>query len=123
MAFTNQGSRVGEAVLMPGNGDISFETVIILSGEVLGNNAVLGLVTASGKYVEHDPAGADGSENAIAVLVGAVDATTGDTNGVAVVRLCTVSEPDLLWKTGIIAGDITDGLTSLATANIIGRSE
>ncbi len=123
MAFVNEGNRVGEAILSVGNGTISYEEVTILSGEVLDDNAVLGVVTASGKYAEHDPAAVDGLEDAVAVLRAAVDATAGDKAGVVVARMAEVSESDLVWITGIIAGDITDGLASLATKLIIGRSE
>ncbi len=54
-------------------------------GQALEAGAVLGKVTASGKYKAFDPAAVDGSEAAAGVLYGAVDASAADAEGVAIV--------------------------------------
>ena len=116
-----EGTHAGEFIVSEGNGNISRESITVLSGENLVAGAVLGKVTASSKYVEHDPAGADGSENAIAVLFDAVDATAADAAGVAITRMAEVSGDDIVWITGISAGNKTDAIASLKTVDIIVR--
>jgi len=121
MTTLTEGTHAGEFIISEGNGHIARKKITVLAAEVLVAGAVLGLVTASGKYVEHDPAAVDGSENAIAILFEAVDATAGDTDGVAIARMSEVNGDEITWKTGIIAGDITDGIASLETVDIIVR--
>ncbi len=121
MTTLTEGTHAGEFIVSEGNGYISRKAITVLSGENLVAGAVLGLVTASGKYVEHDPAGVDGSEDAIAILFDAVDATAGDVDGVAISRMAEVSGDEIVWITGISAGNKTDGITSLETVDIIVR--
>ena len=64
---------------MIGDADVITQTATIASGAgVVVYLQVLGLVTASGKLVKHNPAGADGSQNATALAAYGVDATSGD---------------------------------------------
>ena len=56
MPELQEGRYAGEFVVSEGNGKISRETIIVLSGETLEAGAVLGKVTASGKYKALDPA-------------------------------------------------------------------
>lgn len=62
-------------------GNVQTQDVTIASGENVARGAVLGKITASGKYVLSDDAAVDGSEVPRAVLAKAVDATAGDTAG------------------------------------------
>lgn len=55
--------------------------VTILSGQNLAAGAVIGKVTASGKYILSLSAAEDGSETPIAILMEAVDASGGDVVG------------------------------------------
>jgi len=50
----------------------------IITGQVLARGAVLGKITASGKYNLSLSAAVDGSEVPVAILADAVDATGGD---------------------------------------------
>lgn len=61
--------------------DVATESVTILSGQVLAARTVVGRVTASGKIVICDPAASDGSQNALGILVNAIDATGADKAG------------------------------------------
>jgi phage tail sheath protein FI len=88
---------------------------------VAGDQFVITVAAGSGKYVAHDPAAADGSEVAAAVLYGAVDASAADDKGVAVARLAEVDGSQLTWKTAISADDKTAGINALATQNLIVR--
>jgi hypothetical protein len=61
MPELQEGRYAGEFVVSEGNGAISRETITVLSGEPLEAGAVLGKVTASGKYKALNPAAVDGS--------------------------------------------------------------
>jgi hypothetical protein len=58
---------------------------------------VLGKLTASGKFVPSPETAADGSETAVAVLVGSVDATSADVIAVAVTRHAEVNRYGLFY--------------------------
>jgi Bacteriophage lambda head decoration protein D len=93
----------------------------VLSGQNVQDGAVLGKVTASGKYKALDPAAADGSQSAAGILYDAVDASAADAEGVAVVRLAEVNAAELVWPAGITAGQKTTALGQLAALTIIAR--
>ncbi len=57
--------------------------VTILSGEDLTRGTVLGKITSGGKYKACNSGHTDGAEVAECVLAGDVDATLGDTPGIA----------------------------------------
>ena len=63
--------------LFAGDADVVTEEGIIDTG-VLAKYTVLGKITATGKLVALNPAGADGSQIAYGVLTQAVDATAAD---------------------------------------------
>ena len=97
MPELQEGRYAGEFLVSEGNGRISRETITVLSGETLQAAAVLGEVTASGKYKALDPAAVDGSEAAAGILYDAVDASAADAEGVAIVRLAEVNAAELVW--------------------------
>lgn len=66
--------------LLAGDYPAVTDIIIILLGQVLARGAVLGKVTASGKYVLCDKAAVDGSQVPVAILAEAVDATAADVN-------------------------------------------
>jgi len=110
-----ESTHTAEFLLSEANGARSRETITVLSGEgELAAGTVLGIVTASGKYAAYDNAAIDGTEVAKAVLYAAVDATSADAAGVAIVRDAEVIESAL---TGIDA----NGTTDLAAVGIIVR--
>jgi hypothetical protein len=78
MTELQEGRYAGEFVVSEGNGRISRETMTVLSGQSLQAGAVLGKVTASGKYKALNPAASDGSQAAAGVLYDAVDASGAD---------------------------------------------
>jgi Bacteriophage lambda head decoration protein D len=121
MPVLNEGRYAGEFVVSQGNGRISRETITVLSGQNLTAAAVLGKITASGKYKALDPAASDGSQTAAGILYDAMDASAADAEGVAVVRLAEVNAAELVWPAGITAGQKTTALGQLAALNIIAR--
>lgn len=69
--------------LIAGHHQLVTDNVTVLAGQVFPRGAVLGRITASGKYVVALAAAADGSQNPAVVAVDNVDATAGDvTTGV-----------------------------------------
>jgi hypothetical protein len=121
MPVLNEGRYAGEFLVSEGNGRISRETITVLSGQNLVAAAVLGKVTASGKYKALNPAAADGSEVAAGILHDAVDASAADAEGVAVVRLAEVNAAELAWPPGITAPQQTTALGQLRALTIIAR--
>jgi Bacteriophage lambda head decoration protein D len=121
MSELQEARYAGEFIVSEGNGSISRETVTVLSGEILEAGAVLGKVTASGKYKALDPAAVDGSEVPAGVLYDAVDASVADAEGVAIVRLAEVNAAELVWPDGITTGEQTTALGQLTALTIIAR--
>jgi Bacteriophage lambda head decoration protein D len=119
MPELQEGRYAGEFVVSEGDGKISRETITVLSGETLEAGAVLGKVTASGKYKVLDPAAVDGSEAAAGILYD--DASAADAEGVAIVRLAEVNAAELVWPAGITGPEQTTALGELAALNIIAR--
>ena len=75
--------------------------VTIINGAgALVRGTVLGLVTASNQYDQLNPAGADGTEEARAILVEDVDATSAAAAAQAYV-LGKFRSADLVWPAGI----------------------
>lgn len=64
--------------LIAGRHPLVTDNVTVLAGQVFPRGAVLGRITASGKYVLALAAAADGSQNPAVVAVDNVDATAGD---------------------------------------------
>ncbi|MCA0404868.1 MAG: head decoration protein [Proteobacteria bacterium] len=67
--------------LRVGSYPVASQTVTFASGQNIVRGAVLGKITASGKYVLSASAASDGSQVPIAIAAVAVDATAADTPG------------------------------------------
>jgi len=112
----------GFHVVSEANGKRSRDAITILSGEVLEVGAVIGKITASGKYIETDPDAVDGSEVAAGVLYAAVDATDGDVAGVAHLRDCEVYKAELNYISTADAGEILTMDAELLAVGIVART-
>jgi hypothetical protein len=111
-----------DVVKHPIDPNFSFNEGIIASGAgVLKLGTVLGRITASGKYVLHDNALANGAEVAAAILGEAVDATAADVRALVVEWGTIVVLPELTFKAGISAPNKTAAIASLATQKILAR--
>lgn len=101
--------------------DYTREVVTITAGEFFPGT-VLGQITASGKYAAHDPAATDGTETAVAVLWGKVDASGGDVDTVALVRgPAIVNRHDLVFAGTPTQPEIDAAHTALMAAGILVR--
>ena len=90
----------------------------LASGNNLVAGAVLGVVTADGKYTELNPGGADGSEVARAVLLLPVDASGGDQPCVVAHGACIAKQQNLAF-----AGGVTDPQKNTAYGQLFDNSQ
>ena len=99
MTVLNENPHDGNFILSEDDeGRLSRDNIIVASGAgKLRPGTVLGKLTASGKFVPSPETAADGSETAVAVLVGSVDATSADVIAVAVTRHAEVNRYGLLY--------------------------
>ena len=76
----------------------SREDVIVASGQNLASGQVVGRITASGHIAAFDAGASDGTQNAVGVMLTAVNATAGTLPGVMVARHAIVVDRDnLVW--------------------------
>ncbi|MGE4268234.1 MAG: head decoration protein [Deferribacterales bacterium] len=66
--------------------------VTVESGQNLSRGAVLGKVTASGKYKLSASAATDGSQTAVVILAEDVDATSADTDAIVLITASVVAD-------------------------------
>jgi len=95
------------------------EVNVDASGGALEAGTILGRVTASGNFVRHAPGAADGSQNAVAILMFGIGAETGERTVIA--RDAEVIASALIHGDGATTQQQTDALTALAGAGIIAR--
>jgi hypothetical protein len=123
MAVLTETRHAGEFVLSEGNGNISRDSITIVSGAgVVRAGTVLGKITASGKYTPSPATGADGSQVAVAVNLYEVDATSADVAVAAIMRDAEVNVNTLTYAASV--DDNTKKAakaTQLAAVNIIVR--
>jgi len=116
-----EGKHPGGFLVWEAFRDYTRETVTVAAG-TLEPGTVLGRITASGKYVAHDPTAVDGTETAVGVLWGKADASGGDVPAVAVVRGPTiVNRHDLVFAGTPSEGEIAAAHAALLAAGILVR--
>lgn len=95
-------------------GDFPIRTldVTIASGQNLTRGALLGKITASGKYVLSLAAAIDGSQTPVAILAEDVDATGGDKSGIVYIS-GDFNENAITYGTGHTADSVRAGLRDL----------
>jgi hypothetical protein len=121
-----EGSHTGEFILSESPGTISREnvTVTVPASTTLAAGTVVAQLSATGKYVEYDNAGSDGSEEAAAVLYAElVNATLApvDMDGVVVNWGAEIRKASLSWKSGLVDGDKTAAYADLAGRGVKAR--
>lgn len=124
--FTER-QHTGEFILAEVDPQLSREnvTVTVAAATRLEAGHVLAVLSATGKYVEYDNSGTDGSEAAAAVLYGELDnsgaVAPADFDAVVVRRLAAVRKDDLKWNSGVDASGKTAAYTDLAATHVIAR--
>ncbi|MDF1621183.1 head decoration protein [Pseudothioclava nitratireducens] len=86
MSVLTQPPTMGDVLKYELNPNFTRETVTLLAGASYPVGAVLGRITASGKYKLATSGGTDGAQTAAAVLLYATDASAADAEAVVVVR-------------------------------------
>lgn len=123
MTVLQQPATMGDVLKYEVNPNFTRETVTLLAGSPYPVGAVLGRITASGKYKLATSGGSDGAQTASAVLLYAVDATLADAVGIVVARgPSIVSRTSLAYDATVDdAPKITTKLGQLAALGIIAR--
>lgn len=123
MAVLTQPPGMGDVLKYELNPNYTREVVTLLAGTNYPVGAVLGKITASGKYTLSAATGADGAETAVAVLLDATDATLADATGIVLARgPAIVSRAGLVFDASVDdATKTTAKITELAGAGIIAR--
>ncbi len=96
--------------LIAGDFPIDTDAVTILSGENLARGAVLGKITASGKYRECDTAAVDGSEDPKVILARATDASGGDVDDVPIYNTGQFNDNKITLKGATTVADVKEAL-------------
>jgi len=122
MAVLTEGNHTGEFMVSEANGTRSKGTGTVLSGQELVVGELVGVETASGKYVAYDPADTiTGSSTVAGVAYAEVDASAADVlNAVFVVRDAEVRGSDLTYNEAV-AGTITAEVAGLLALGLIVR--
>ena len=123
MPVLTEPPSMGDVLKYEVNPNYTREVVTLLAGMPYPVGAVLGRITASGKYKLATSGGTDGAQTASAVLLYAVDATLADAVGIVVARgPVIVSRAALAYDATVDDGaKITTKIGQLAAAGIIAR--
>ena len=127
MTALTMAPTLGDLLKFELNANYCRETVTLKAGTSYLLGAVLGQITASGKYrlaPAAEVVGDEGAEVAVAVLIEAVDATGGDKTGLVVARgPAIVSKAALVFDASVDqAAEIAAKHVELAAAGIVPRA-
>ena len=110
MSVLTQPPTMGDVLKYELNPNFTRETVTLLAGTNYPVGAVLGRITASGKYKLATSGGTDGAQNAAAVLLYATDASDADKEAVVIVR-----GPAIVSKAALVFDASVDDAAKTAT--------
>ncbi len=96
------------------------DTLASGSGKVIPG-AVLGQVTASGKFKPLAPGASDGTQTAAAIILQYADATTADQTVVNLKRRAQVVLQALVWPAGITDAQKSTAIAQLKALGIVPR--
>ena len=110
MNVLRQHPSMGDMLKYELNPNFTRESVTLLAGTAYPVGAVLGRITASGKYKLASSGGTDGAQTAAAVLLYAADATSADAAGLVIVR-----GPAIVSKAALVFDATVDDAAKTAT--------
>ena len=110
-------AKVGTAFVGPVNFTLTDGTADFAAGD----RFTIVVSGGSGKYKEYNPANTDGSQTALAVLIDAVDATSGDQEGLVIARQAEVNAAELVWFAGATDAQKKTGTNQLKNQTIFAR--
>ncbi|HMT45515.1 MAG TPA: head decoration protein [Novosphingobium sp.] len=106
MPSLTKGPTVGDLLKFDLDKNYTHEVVTLASGTAYKQGAVLGQITASGKFTMATATGSTGEESAAAVLLADVDASSADAAGVVIKR-----GPAILSRAALVFGSTVDNDT------------
>jgi hypothetical protein len=109
MSVLRQPATMGDVLKYELNPNFTRESVTLLTGATYPVGAVLGRITASGKFKLATAGGTDGAESAAAVLLYGVDASAGDATGIVILR-----GPAIVAKAALVFDATVDDATKTA---------
>lgn len=123
MPVLTEPPSMGDVLKYEVNPNYTREVITLLPGMPYPVGAVLGRITASGKYKLATSGGTDGAQTATAVLLYAVDATLADAVGIVVARgPAIISRAALAYDATVDdAAKITTKIGQLAAVGIVAR--
>jgi hypothetical protein len=110
MTVLHQPPTMGDVLKYEVNPNYTRETVTLVAGTNYPVGAVLGRITASGKYRLATSGGSDGAQTAAAVLLYAVDASATDAIGVVVAH-----GPAIVSRAALAFDGTVDDAAKIAT--------
>ena len=110
MTVLTQPPTMGDVLKYEVNPNFTRETVTLLAGTAYPVGAVLGRITANGKYKLATSGGSDGAQTAAAILLYAVDATTADATAIILAR-----GPSIVSKAALVFDATIDDAAKIAT--------
>ena len=110
MSVLTQPPTIGDVLKYELNPNYTRETVTLLGGTSYPVGAVLGRVTASGKYKLSTSGGSDGAQTATAVLLYATDASAADQEAIVIAR-----GPAIISKAALVFDASVDDAAKTAT--------
>ena len=110
MTVLTQPPTMGDMLKYELNPNFTRETITLLAGAVYPVGAVLGKITASGKYKLATSGGTDGAQTAAAVLLYAVDAAEADATANILAR-----GPAIVSKAALVFDATVDDAAKAAT--------
>lgn len=103
------------------DGGITFTVTAGATAFAAGDLFTVSVAGGTGEYKAYDPAAADGSENAAAVLYAAADASSGPAPCVVHARACEVHGAALTWPATADDAAIAAGTNDLVSRGVIVR--
>lgn len=104
------------------NGALSREAVTVHKESAIVKAGTVMAVGEDGQYRPLDLASSEGNTTSDGILLEDVDSTGAAAAGVIIARLAEVRDDDLIWPTGISAGNKATEVARLLTLNIAVRA-
>ena len=121
MPALNESNYLGDFLKYEAPNLFSRENAVIGTGSNLTLGAVLGRITATGKYVLLAPAAVDGSQTAAAILLADAAAATADVKGLILARHGIVADHGLVWPGSATLAQKNTAISQLETKGILVR--
>jgi len=117
-----EGMNLGDLLKFEAPNLYSRDQVTVAPNQTLVLGQVVGALTASGQIVALNPAAADGSEQAIGIVLAAITTlATASPNGLLLAREAAVSDHALVWPAAITPAQQAAAIAQLKAHGILVR--